>query len=203
MYNQGKGDFRTEKIFPYTFESASINEYFYMGTGKQKKEALKFLFKGGWVKSLYKDELLIVENFLGLDCITKRQEIKLAPYFLYTPSRHREICCLRRDQLKEKIYPDGSLMRLRKAFWVESLKSGRLYHLSVDQCTCGNNRFCQLEIEYSASPRLSREENPEYSIVEDIARIVNQIVSKVEQPLRPTPLTKFQWLERLTEEKTP
>lgn len=197
-YSQGQGNFRIEKIFPYIFESASINEYFYTKQQNIKKEALKFLFKGAWVKSLYKENLLIVDNSFNFTCITKRQEIKFFPYFIYNSNQYQKLCRLREKMLKEKIYPLGSLIRLRKTFWIESLTNGRLYHLSVDQCTNENERFCQLEIEYASSPHANKEHNPEHFIIEDIACITNQIFSNMEQFLKPTSLTKFQWIESLT-----
>lgn len=197
IFGDKKGRFRTEEIFPYSFESASINEYFCYERGRKKEEALKFLFKGGWFKTIYKEGLEIVDNSLGLSCITKRREVKFSPYQIFSPSSYLDLREKRQSQLKRDIFFLGNLMRLRKAFWVESTETGRLYHLSVDQCTHGDNRMYQLEIEYSASPKLSKESDPENSIIEDIAFIAEQIKSSFSSAVKPTALTKFQWLEKL------
>ncbi len=85
---------------------------------------------------------------------------------------------------------------MRKAFWVDNLKTGRTYHISLDCCIGPPGILYETEVEYTGryiGSGNTKQDEAEKEIIEDIAKITKILIEKFPE-LKPSELTKQKWL---------
>lgn len=177
LFRNGVEGFVLPPHFDFTFESASINRYYGNEDG-----VFKAMLRGNKAEIVVKRDSEIVKDPLGLDFILKRKEKKGVIVALDSEM-------IRNAQLK------GELHRMRKAFWVDNVRTGRTYHISLDRCTGEPGILYEMEIEYTAIYKEMAGVMPvnENEIIADIAFLTKAILDNV-PGLRPSVLTKQGWL---------
>lgn len=96
----------------------------------------------------------------------------------------------------KKLFLIGNVVRQKKYFVVENIKTFRAYSISLDECTYCDSKMSQLEIEYKWSRRLlSDRKGIEIEITNDIKYLASLILeSSIGSCFRETSLTKWEWI---------
>lgn len=198
---QGEGTYMLARHYPYTKEEAGINYYWARRNGQQQKvEGMKIRFLGGTIKPVFKNSSLLLSDSFGLNCILERQEAK-GKAVEFTFDTYNGIIQDAQSRLGN-LEAIGYLFRLRRAFWPENKITGRVYHVSIDQCQSDDHRtIYQIEVEYTGrySSRAGSESESELKplIRAEVAELAQEVLSfcnKDGQHLIPFALTKFDWL---------
>lgn len=197
--------------YPYTKEEGGINYYWAQrNTQGETVEGLKLRFLGRAIKTVFKKSTVIVPDSFGLGCILERQE-KKGKVIDFTQKDYDGIL----KQAEKDLGPlefIGYLFRSRRAFWPENVDTGRVYHISLDQCTSYDGRVIyQLEVEYTGryfdrfrdrfESKKSETEIKEiiHAEVAELSHKVLSFCNKNGKYLIPTTLTKFDWLRVRTQ----
>lgn len=165
------GRFAIPKNFPYVLEGGKLHQYLIT----PENNYLRISIKGKSKKIISKEDYEIISDKFGLNCIIKRKEIKepLSSTLVTLPAK--------------------TIHRKRKYFIVENQKTKNSYCVLIDRCTYDSDELFQMEIE---GLLLSSSKKNEEEIVDDIAYLTNQLIQRYDI-LKPTNLTKLEWLKKL------
>jgi hypothetical protein len=163
-------------------------------------EGLKIRLLGSFIKPVFKKSTLMVPDRFGMNCILERQEVKGSP-IAFTRKSYNEMLAYG-EQERGPLEFVGYLFRSRKAFWPENRLTGRIYHISMDECVSSDGKtIFQLEIEHTGRlpERFKEGEEVEAkkAVYEDLAELSHETLSfcnREGECLIPTTLTKFDWL---------
>ncbi len=164
-------NFSILKEFPYTLESGKLHEYFI----DSSKHILRISRKGDKGTFTKKGTGEIIKDKFGLNCIIKRDEDK--------------------NTIPKNITPEKkfkTIYRKRKYFLIENENTKNSYCILIDRSSYLNNQIYQIEIE----GLLLKSSKKEKEIIDEIATISNILTTKY-PILKPTSLTKFNWLKQL------
>lgn len=183
--------------YPYTKASASVNFYW---TRLEKGEALdgvKLLYRGGEFRIVTKAQTRIIKDHYGLNCLMIRREEK-GERFKHSRENLQRVLAEHTEKFGA-LTPRGCLLRSRLAIWPENLKTGRIYHLSLDRCAQNGRVFYQLEIEYVGKKATydPTPTDPLNEIISELAALSHEVccfTENEETKLRPSQLTKLEWL---------
>jgi hypothetical protein len=164
LFDSGVGDFKTDDMYPWIHNSASINRYY-----EHQGNVFRAALCDSRVKLTDKDAGVFIENPYGLHCLLKRIETK---------GKWRSVW----DTPELELPMLSEFLRIRRAFWPSNQKTGRFYHITYDVChgSDGNN-LRQIEIEYvgKMGPHTIEDETSiEISIIEDICCITSTILER-------------------------
>lgn len=188
----GMGDFVLRPIYPYVFESGSINSY-YLPLNISGSEGVKLLSRPTIAKAIFKSEGQIVEDQYGLGCVLQRKETK-SDYFPRTQAELTRVLAEAEAIHNSPLRLTGEIERLRKAIWVANQGSGRVYHVSIDRCSSDGNLFFELEVEYTGTIKRERALRPEQDIIKEIAELTHAILKNFPYSVIPNPVTKLEWV---------
>ena len=181
-FKSGKYAYKISDIFPYIFESSSVNCYYKKGKG-----TFKVLLLPDTMSIVVKGKAEVCNNSEGLRCILKRSETK---------QNFERI----QPELFIKSKLEGQLSRYRKAFWVENPCTRRIYHISLDMCLEFEKMLSEIEVEYTGRHvKSTAKEINEQEIIDDIAKIT-KIVLSLSNSLKESTLTKHNWIRGITKQ---
>lgn len=163
--------FEVDRNFPYTLESGQLHYFINLGDGNYQR----ITSVGRSKKLTMKENLEIVNDPFGLNCIIKRKEVR------------KPVDSIPNLSSIKAIY------RKRKYFIVKNKKTERNYCILIDKATYNTNELFQMEIE---GLLLSPSKEEEIEVVNDIAFITNRLV-EMYKCLKPTTLTKWEWIRNL------
>jgi hypothetical protein len=162
-------NFKTEKNFPF------------------------FLYRNLVVGYLSKDTKII----LGYK--DKPLKVKKIDVAVYDKNNYKII---RRKELKKessvevfnKIPEKNILIKRKRVFWIENMKTNRIYHIAIDKEMGKKNSMSQIEIEYAGIISRKKEKDME-AIKKDLIEIAEIIKNRFKK-LEVTTRTKGQWLRK-------
>jgi len=200
---QGGHPYRVCPHYAYTKEEGGINYYWARRDYQQQiVEGLKIRFLGQLIKPVFKKSTSIIPDHFGLNCVLEREEVK-GQAINFTQEAYNEII-RRAERDLGSLEFIGYLVRSRRAFWPENKVTGRVYHISIDECRSFDGRVIyQMEVEYTGRylDRSSNESETELkqAIREEVTELSQEVLvfcNRSEQYLTPTTLTKFDWLRK-------
>lgn len=181
--------------YPYSQATTSMNQYWGRRLNGKLVDGVKLLFRPGNFSVVIKEQTEFLPNQYGLGCVLKRREIKgdVIPHVEETMTETLE----RYEEIFGPLELCGMVYRQRQAFWPETEKTGRIYHISLDRCISEGKILYQLEIEYVGRRPGDWQPATELEIVNEITNLAWEVylwANQRKQVLVPTMLTKFEWL---------
>ncbi len=195
------GPYFLPQAYPYIQQAASINHYWGRRDGGGKLcDGLKLQLYGKMLRPIFKRDTEVRLTAVGRIPVLVRREVKEAP-FVYTPEDYRQTLADAANSLGE-LSPVGYVYRLRRAFWPENFHSKRIFHISIDEISSPTGKkMYQLEVEYTGrhhgghllqDPQAAQDEI--VNEVGELSAIVLDFCNRDRECLKPTTLTKFDWL---------
>lgn len=183
--------------YPYTQATTSINHYWSKAISGQPSDGVKLLFRVGNFSVVTKADTIVIPDPHQLGCILKRTE-KKSQVYPHTNQALREIIEYYTNLFGPLEYC-GFVYRQRRAFWPETIKEGRIYHLSIDRCITPRGLLYQLELEYVGRRPgdwqvSSSTEEKIIAELGELAWAIYNWVNRGGDVLMPSRLTKFEWL---------
>ena len=168
--------FSIPDTFSYTLEGGGLQRYI---TGLEGK-SLRLSIRGGSKSVTSKGISKVEDDNFGLRCIVKRSEIE--------------------EQFNDSLLslPSMMLYKKRKEFVVRNNTTGTSYCISMDRCTSGYKELYQIEVE---GLLLAPSNDEEKKLVNDIACLAKILIWRYPE-LKPTALSKFEWLKGAYTKKT-
>ena len=163
--------FHVSDRFPWTVETSAVHLYDFSDEGKISRVSSKNI-------TTKSDEEVMKDDF-GLGCILKRTEIKI-----------KDDCMDGNINILDSL--PNTIIKRRKYFLAEDA-AGETYCISIDDSSNMRRHLFQIEVERTL---LSPSKKEERAAVAGISRITYGI-SKRYPSLKPTTLTKAEWLSSL------
>ena len=203
--NEIKGfEFESKFVLNSEKKFYKIRNLFHDGLikGFRIQKCYPYVLEGGMSVSYFKDKrnnIYRIVQFGGFDIIiTKKGKDN-------NVNDNKSFVLERREIRQRMSYKDflrnvkliGFFIRLKKVFWVENIKTNRIYHIAVDHNLSNNNKkLCQLEIEYAGSHNPQKDKvKIREEILQDISYL-NDLLARQFQWLKQSNLTKLEWIIR-------
>ncbi len=191
-----RGNFMIAPSYQNVEESGSMNSYFLDGEHTDlDNDGIKILARPDVAKVILKSETIVLPDKYGFGSILKRKEVKRR----YFPLEEGNLeAAIKSEQINAGITGSpklvGEIERLRKGIWLLNMETKRCYHVTIDQCQVGTNKFHEIEVEYTGTGGMVLE-NPINEVVDDISELTKLIIDTFPGSAVPCKLTKLNWLK--------